>query len=75
MPDIPQELEFNIIETSRLLKFGEGKDPEKDEPDEILEQSRTLSQEEVRAHIDAGRIEITPEGTPRWVPEKITKQE
>lgn len=64
------ELPINIVveEKSQLRKYLEGADPAVDEPYEVVEDTRILSQEEVKALVDQGRLRITPEGKAEWVP-------
>jgi len=71
MADLP--IHIVVEEKSYLRKYQEGADPAVDEPFEVVENTRILTQEEVQALVDQGRLRITPEGKAEWVP--FVKQE
>jgi hypothetical protein len=66
MVKLPIDLE--VIEKSQLVKYAEGAVPGVDEPYEVLECSRKLSQDEIQELIYQGRLRITPEGKAEWIP-------
>lgn len=68
---MPESLGVTVKETSRLLKYAEGKVPGVDEPDEVLEQSRTLSQGEVQDLKNQGALRVTEDGKVEWNPEYV----
>lgn len=61
------DVKFEIKTRPRVLKYAEGKDPEKDEPDEIWEgEERTWTGKQAREIVDRlGRgydMEVLPDG-------------
>lgn len=53
--------EVNVIATRRIIKYAAGAVPGVDAPFEVIENSNTLSEQEVQEKIISGEIPISPE--------------